>query len=320
MATRKLDLSTLTKTLVNEIPKVHWDTAADLSRISVEAMAVAATIGRTAVSTGSLRLTGDAVNVSMASMEAVGDLMAKWQRLVTAIGGSKRGFTGLRGRMNSGVVSSTKLLLNAGPAQGSVILEFQPATPPTDELSPTGEVGVFDEPDTQLVDESIGEAINIMKNAVALGPSADGSEFLGEVAGLGPRAASALSELAKTLDMAGFDMDLEWRQPSHPSLRVHVVQSVARQIVQVVTSRELDSDTETLTGHIQTITDVARIHLLLDDETLIPIKPGKIDHDALKPISHGDRVKIEADVKLSQRPGDEPTTTYTGRTIIKLAD
>lgn len=319
MDTQKTDLSALTKMLVASAPPVVWQTAADLSRISLDAIASSGGVGRTAISTGFLRLTGDAVNVSMASMESVGELMTKWQRLVTAIGGSKRGFTGLRGRMNSGVVASTKLMLNAGPSQGSVILEFQPAMPPADELSPEGAVGAFDEPDTQLVDDSIGEAISIMKNAVTLGPTADGSAFLGEVAGLGPRAASALSELAKTLDAAGFDMDLEWLQPSHPSLRVHVVQSVARRIVEVVASQDLDSDTETLIGNIQTISDVARIHVLLDDGSLIPIKPGKIDHDALKPINHGDRVQIEADVKLNQRPGDEPTTAYTGLSIKKLS-
>lgn len=318
MATQKMDLSTLTRTLVERVQRVEWATAADLSRISVEAMTSPETLGRTSISTGSLRLTGDAVKVSMASMEAVGDLMTKWQRLVTAIGGSKRGFTGLRGRMNGGVIASTKLMLNAGPSQGSVILDFQPAMLPQNELSPDGEVGAFDEPDTQLVDESIAEAISIMKNAVALGVTSDGSEFLGEVAGLGPRTASALSELAKALDSAGFDMDLEWLQPNHPSLRVHVVQAVARQIVQVVTSQELDSDSEKLVGSIQTISDVAKIHLLLDGESLVAITPGKIDHKALRLISHGDRVEIVADVKMNQRPGDEPTTSYTGRSIRKI--
>ena len=264
---------------------------------------------------GVLRLTGSSVVNSSASFESVGELMGRWQKLVTAIGGSKRGFRGLRGRMNADVVFATKLLLRAGPSQGSVMLEFQPELRPEVELSPSGETRVFDEPDTQLADEAVGEAITLFQNAVALGVTADESEFLTKVAGLGARTASALADVARSLDAGGFDLDLTWMQPEHPSARVHVPQSVAQRIVDIVSSRELDKDIEILVGSIQTISTMARLHLLLDDGTLVAIAPGKLDHEALKSITHGQRVKIVADVKVQQRPGDEPSVSYTARTL-----
>lgn len=315
MATHKQDLSELTNQLLSAAPTGKWQTPADLARISVEAMNAATALGRQMVSTGSLRLTGATVTDSTASLESVGDLMTRWQRLITAIGGSKRGFKGLRGRMNADVVAATRLLLNAGPSQGSVMLEFQPEMAPTLELSPTGDVGLFSEPETQLADEAVAEAVALFSNAAALGPDADGSAFLAEVSSLGARTASALADVAKSLDTAGFDLDLSWLQPQKPTARVHVGQSVSRRIVEIVTSRDLDSDLEVLVGSIQTISNVARLHLLQDDGTLVSIAPGKLDHDDLAPVTHGKRVRIEADVKVQQRPGDEPTVSYTARSI-----
>ena len=311
----KKDLSELTNALLAGTPSATWETPSDLSRISVDAMNTASSWGRQMVSMGILRLTGDAVKGSTASLESVGELMGRWQRLVTAIGGSKRGFRGLRGRMNADVISSTKLLLHAGPSQGSVMLEFQPEMRPETELSPDGELRAFDQPDTQLADEAVAEAITLFTNAAALGPSADGSDFLSEVSGLGARTASALADVARSLDAGGFDLDLTWMQPEHPSARVHVSQSVSKRIVEIVSSRELDKDIETLVGSIQTISTLARLHLLLDDGSLVAIAPGKLDHDALKSVTHGQRVRIDADVKVNQRPGDEPMVSYTARTL-----
>lgn len=317
MASQKADLSALTKAVVNAVGTPTWQTAADLSRISVTAMSTSADIGRRMVSLGALRLTGEGVHSSQASLDAVGELMTRWQKLVTAIGGSKRGFTGLRGRMNSDVVAHTRLLLNAGPTQGSLVLEFQPSKLPADELAPDGQVGLFDEPDTQLADESVIEALALFRNAAALGPDADGSEFIAEVTGLGARTASALADLAKSVDVSGFDLDLSWKQPNRPTNRTFLHNSDARRIVELVTSRELDSDVETLVGSIQTISDRARLHLLMDDGELVSIHPGSLDHEALRLIAHGDRVSIDVDVKMKHRPGDEATASYRARRISK---
>lgn len=317
MGIPKKDLSALTDAVLNLMGPPTWQTPSDLARISIDAMSTSMDVGRQMVSLGILRLTGDGVESSRASMEAVGELMTRWQRLVTAIGGSKRGFTGLRGRMNAEVVASTRLLLDAGPAAGSLMLQFQPETLPTTELSPDGEVELFDRPENQLADEAVSEAMSLFEAVTVLGPDADGSLFLEEVSGLGPRSASALAEMAKSIDASGFNLDVTWRQPGQPTVRARLNNSDARRIVEIVTSRELDSDVETITGSIQTISDRARLHILLDDGELVAIGPGKLDHDALRPISHGDRVDVKVDVKMIHRPGEEPVPAYSAKSITK---
>lgn len=317
MVSQNRDLSALTESVLGAVPQASWQSASDLSRISIDAMSTATNLGRQMVSIGVLRLTGLGVQSSLASLEAVGEFMTRWQKLITSIGGAKRGFKGLRGRMNTDVVSATKLLLNAGPSEGSLMLEFQPEKLPAEELSPTGDVGLFDEADTQLADESVVEALSLFRSAATIGPDADASEFLAEVSELGARAASALAELAKSVDSSGFDLDVSWRQPEHPTDRVFLRNADARRIVDIVTSRELDSDIEVLTGYIQTISDRARLHLLLDDGDLVSISPGNLDHEALRPIHHGDRVDIEVDVKMTHRPGEEPAASYIARSIHK---
>ena len=315
MAIPKRDLSALTSALVDAVGVPRWETASDLSRISVTAMSTSSDAGREMVSLGVLRLTGEGVRGSQASLDAVGDLMTRWQKLITAIGGSKRGFTGLRGRMNSGVVADTRLLLNAGPAQGSLMLEFQPDRLPTDELTPSGQAVLFDEPDVQLADECVVEALELFRDVSALGPDADPSAFIDDVTDLGARVASALAEFAKSLVTSGLDLDASWEQPHHPTSRSFLGTGDARRIVELVSSRELDTDIDTLTGHIQTISDRARLHLLMDDGELLSIRPGVLDHDALRNINHGDRVVVEVDVKVAHRPGEGSVATYTARKI-----
>lgn len=319
MDIQKKDLSELAEAILGSSASTPtWETPSDLARLSIDAMSTSMDVGRQMVSLGMLRLTGVGVTSHMASMEAVGELMTRWQKLITAIGGSKRGFRGLRGRMNADVVASTRLMLDASPAPGSLVLQFQPGKLPTEELSPDGDVELFDQPEDQLADEAIHEALSLFSAVSELGPDADEGDFLQEVSGLGARSAAALSEVAKSIDVSGFNLDVSWRQPGKPTERVRLSNSDARRIVELVASRELDSDIENITGHIQTISDRARLHVLLDDGEIVPISPGKLDHEALKPISHGDRVRVEVDVKMVYRPGEEATAAYSGRSITKL--
>lgn len=308
------DLSSLLSSVRDANDTVRWSSAEDLARLSIDRMATVDDIGRARRSNGHLRLTGEGVSGHTAAMDDVGLLMTRWQKLVTSIGGAHRGFRGLRGRMSADVVRSTRLLLTSGSLPGSVMLDFSPQLSPGDELHPDGNVPALGDTEP-LVDVAVGESLSILSAAVDLGPDADGSTFLETLSTLGPRAASALTEMAKSVSDGSFDLEVEWREPNRPTRRTQFGSEDARRLQALVASRKLDSEPETLTGEIHTITDISTIHLALDSGEMVPIKPGKITHDDLRLIAHGDRVRISVDVKMTQRPGEDPSPTYTATAI-----
>lgn len=320
MDSRKKDLTSLAEKLMSLTDTPTWSTPADLARISFESFVGKDTVGRKLHSSGRLRLTGDGVLNHSASLEHLGALMSRVQRLVTAIGAAENGFKNLRGRLPSGIASKTQLLLNAGARPGSVVLEFEPAMSPEDELYPDRVVPLIADDQEQLVDVSMKKAIALVSSVSALGPDADHSDFLAQVSQLGPRAATALSEVAKSVSTARFDVDIEWREPNHPTYRSRISASDAELLARLVSARDLDSEVDYIRGVIHTISDVSRIHIQTDDQALVAIKPGKLGNDELTKIRHGQRVEVTVDVKITQRAGEEPQPTYTGRSIRVLEE
>lgn len=315
MDSQKTDLSSLTNRLLRTETAPAWKTPRDLGRISFESFVSEFSLGRQLHSSGSIRLTGEGVKQHAASLENLGILMSRVQRLVTAIGGAEKGFKSLRGRLPSSILTETRLNLNAGALPGSVFFEFEPAIAPNEELYDQGNVPLFGDEHELLVDKAMKRAIELVSSVSALGPDADGSEFLAEVSSLGPRTAAALSEVAKSVSSASFDLDLEWQEPHKPTYRSSISSRDAERLVKLVAARELDSEVERIIGAIHTISDISKIHVETDDGDLVSIKPGKIDHDSLSGIRHGQRVEITVDVKVSQRAGEEPIASYTGRSI-----
>lgn len=315
MDSQKKDLSSLASKLLAAHSAPAWTTPQDLERISFESFASDLTIGRRLHSSGRIRLTGDGVQRHSASLEHLGMLMSRIQRLVSAIGGAEEGFKGLRGRLPATVLSRTKLHLNAGAKPGSVIFDFEPALPPEEELYEDGVVPVIEDSQQMLVDRAMKRAIGLVSTVGSLGPDADGSDFLAEVSDLGPRTAAALAEVAKSVSLADFDLDIEWREPHKPTSRSHFSAKDATRLAQLVAMRELDSEVDHIIGVIHTISDISRIHVQADDQSVVSIKPGKIGHDELAGIRHGQRVDVTVDVKVTQRAGEEPLPTYVGRSI-----
>lgn len=315
MGSQKRDLSMLASKLLASHTAPTWTTPQDLERISFESFASEESIGRQLRSSGRIRLTGDGVQRHSASLEHLGILMSRVQRLVSAIGGAEEGFKGLRGRLPATVISRTKLHLNAGAKPGSVIFDFEPATIPGEELYKDGVVPLIEDSQEMLVDRAMKRAIELVSTVGSLGPDADGSDFLAEVSDLGPRATAALAEVAKSVSIADFDLDIEWREPHKPTSRSHFSAQDATRLAQLVAMRELDSEVDHIVGLIHTISDISRIHVQTDDQEVVSIKPGKIGHEELAGIRHGQRVEVTVDVKVTQRAGEEPLPSYLGRSI-----
>jgi hypothetical protein len=220
-----------------------WATPDDLSRISLEALIADNTLGRTLASRGTIRLTGEGVTESSARASEVTRVMTGFQRLATAVGAAQQGDKALGRQPNAEVRRRTDLLLMASPSPGSIILALTPATSPIAETShPGGRVGMFAELETddQLLDTAIGAAIEVFAAGNNIGPTPTDSQFVQQLGEMGPRTASTVRDLSKTLNRAGFDIEIDWQQPDRATRRVKVSAATAAHIAATVENANLD--------------------------------------------------------------------------------
>jgi hypothetical protein len=298
-----------------------WSTPDDLSRISVEALIADDSLGRTLPSRGNIRLSGDGVTGASARVSEVARVMAGFQRLATAVGAAQQGDKALGRQPNADVRRRTDLLLSASPGPGSIILTVTPATSPITETGHAGgKVGMFAELETddQLLDTAIGAAIDVFSAGNDIGPSPAQSRFVQQLTEMGPRTASALRDLSKTLDRAGFDVEIDWQQPSHATRRVTVSATAAAYIAATVENANLDEQPVQIVGEYLTVSSVQSWLIRQDDGETVTVKRGRLGEDDLRGHGMGMRVRIDAIMKVETTPGGAVKTTYTAQAVRSL--
>lgn len=300
-----------------------WTTPDDLSRISIEALIAEDTLGRTLPSRGNIRITGDGVTGASARVSEVARVMAGFQRLATAVGAAQEGDTALGRQPNVDVRRRTDLLLTASPGPGSIILTLTPATSPITETGHgDGKVGMFAELETddQLLDTAVGAAIDVFDAGNDIGPSPDESQFVQRLTEMGPRTASALRDLSRTLDRAGFDIEIDWQQPARATRRVTVSAAAAAYIAATVENANLDEQPVQITGEYLTVSAVSSWLIQQDDADTVTVKLGQIGREDVRGYAVGDRVHIDALMKIETTPGGAVKTTYTAQAVHRLHD
>ncbi|BBZ12295.1 hypothetical protein [Mycobacterium branderi] len=298
-----------------------WSTPDDLSRISVEALIADDTLGRTLPSRGNIRISGDGVTGASARVSEVARVMAGFQRLATAVGAAQQGDKALGRQPNADVRRRTDLLLKASPGPGSIILTLTPAISPITETGHGGgKVGMFAELETddQLLDTAIGAAIDVFSAGNDIGPSPAQSRFVQQLAEMGPRTASALRDLSKTLDRGGFDVEIDWQQPSRATRRVTVSSTAAAYIAATVENANLDEQPVQIIGEYLTVSAVSSWLIQQDDGETVTVKLGRIGKDQARGLAVGDRVRIDALMKVETTPGGAVKTTYTAQAVRNL--
>lgn len=324
MTTSEDDLDRMEATLIAAMADdaaPTWTTPEDLSRISVEGLISADTLGRTLASHGSVRITGDGVSGSAARMADVARVMTGFQRLATAAGAAQQGDTTLDRQPNADVRRRTDLLLTASPGPGSIILSFTPASSPITETGHgDGKVGMFAELETddQLLDTAIGATIDVLAAGNDIGPNPAASLFVRQLGQMGPRTASALRDLSKTLNRAGFDVEIDWQQPARTTRRVAVSAAAAAHIATTVENANLDEQPVQIVGEYLTVSSVQSWLIRQDDGETVTVKRGRLGEDDLRGHSMGMRVRIDALMKTETTPGGAVKTTYTAQAVHRL--
>ncbi|MGJ6124909.1 hypothetical protein QN239_20290 [Mycolicibacterium sp. Y3] len=302
-----------------------WEDGSDLARLHVQAFVRDHAGGfELGSSRGALRLSGGGVQGHTVSISDAGVILASFQTLVTSAGASSEGVTHPRGRVPDEVLARTKLLLNASPGPGSVVLDFEPAVDEAAERYPDGQAAV--EEITPLIETSMDIAFQVLELA--------GNANVGELADekfrqWGPRVASAARELADAAAKADIDINAAWEKPSVGRRRVNATAVQLAALKAILKSRGLDSPEEVLEGVLRTVSDRRKIELEVrswaesDDESesdsavdstvddqvrVVPIKRGTVSFTGF---SLGDRVSIRVKVRVLHRPGSADMNEYT---------
>lgn len=148
------------------------------------------------------RISGDGVT-GAARVSEVAGVVAGFQRLATAVGVTQQGDKAPGRQPNADVRRRTDLPLRSPPGHGSIILTVTLPTSPIRRRRPRRRQGRHvrrDRTEDQLLDTAIGAAIDVFSAANDVGPSPHNRASCKQLAEMGPRIASALRDLSKTLD------------------------------------------------------------------------------------------------------------------------
>jgi hypothetical protein len=170
----------------------------------------------------------------------------------------------------------------------------------------------------QRLATAVGAAIDVFAAGNDIGPAPQESEFVQQLGDMGPRTASAVRDLAKTLERADFDIDIEWKQPSRATRRVSVTSRAARHMAYVFEHANLDEQPVAIIGEYLTVSAVSSWVIQQDDGDAITVKLGRVDPGQTRGLAVGERIRVQAIVKSETTPGGNTKITYTAQSFDRL--
>ncbi|MEN4423115.1 hypothetical protein [Mycobacteroides chelonae] len=113
----------------------------------------------------------------------------------------------------------------------------------------------------------------------SMGVAGGAFAFVRQLGDMGPRAASAVRDLAKTLDRAQFDVEIAWQQPSRATRRVTVTAATAAHMAATVEHANLDEQPVEIIGEYLTVSAVSSwlIQRTGSSNDTLTVKLGRID-------------------------------------------
>lgn len=124
-------------------------------------------------------------------------------------------------------------------------------------------------------------------------------------------------DLAKTLNRAQFDVEIAWRRPSRATRRVAVTAAAAAYMAATVEHANLDEQPVEIVGEYLTVSACV-IRCGGGENDTLTVKLGRIDPSQTRGLAVGDRVRINATMKVETTPGGNTKTTYTAEAFEKL--
>lgn len=274
-------------------------------------------------SIGVIHITGPSVKGHTAPLKAVGTFLSALQNGVDAIGASIQGVMTSAGSLPFDITGRTQLSMVASPMPGSVVIQVAPTLNRMEDLYPGGkEQSLFDLEDEigarPLADMAFGEFSSLIKELNVEGP--DKIRFLNRLTDHGPRVASTMKSFCDSIDKGALDVDFEWEEPGRPPERSNLSHEAAKHASVVIQNANIDSEATHIVGKILTVTmsQKDKLRVLTDSEQEATLAIGSILPADVVSLHPGDRVDIEAERRISRRPGGRSCEKLIGVSLQKL--
>lgn len=289
------------------------------SRRSVEAsIARRAGTVRIARSRGELRLHGNGVRGHSAELGQLGLIATGWQRAISATGAALEKSKALRGALPAEIVQRTTLVLNAAPSAGSIILSLEPQSSPMDEVEPGGNLPLSEAP-RPLADRASEALIGLLAGFGTDNPAIDDS-VAASLRDLGPRVGSTLSNLARAISRSDITLDATWAEPGVATVRASVTPTTARRMQSFVGGRGLDSEEQTFTGTLRTVSDMQHWLVALPDGETVKMSATELPPREISKWHIGAAVELRVRVALQEQPDGHVRRTLTILEVSALED
>lgn len=273
----------------------------DWGRRSVEA-SIAQRLGTVGAlrSRGELRLHGDGVHGHSAELGQVGLIAAGWQRAISATGAALEQVQAFRGALPADIMQRTTLVLNATPAAGSIILRVEPQRPPLEDPQ-QGEGAQTDTPGRPLADRASEALIDLLARFGTDSPTIE-DDLASSLRALGPRVGSTLANLATAINRSDITLDATWAEPGTSTIMASINPQIARRVQSFVAGRGLDSEEETFTATLRTVSDVERWLVELPDGRTVRMGAKELPAEEIGRWRIGDVVELRVRVSLREQP------------------
>lgn len=274
-------------------------------------------------SVGIIHITGPNVEDNSAPVRSVGTLLTAIQDGVDAVGAAIMGKISLSGSLPSTITGRTQLSLVASPLPGSVVIQVAPTLDRMADLYPEekGEP-LFDiekEIDAEpLADQAFTEFSTLVKELGEDDPLK--KEFVDHLTELGPRVASNMRGFCDSVDKGGVDVSFEWSQPGKEPESSFISHSSAKYAVTVIDNANIENQSVNIVGTLLTVTTSIkdRLRVLKQDGSECIVTIGSIEPADLISVHSGDKVSIEAEQVISNRPGSRQKEKLIGVSLRKV--
>lgn len=291
---------------------------ADASLASVNAFIRERSEDSEPTSLGIIHITGPSIVDNTAPVKAVGGLLTSIQGAIDAIGASLTGVRSSHGAVPSSISGRTQMSLVASPMPGSVVIQVAPTLDRTIDLYPNG-TALFDVEEElgarPLADLAFSEFSTLIRDFEQSTP--DDSIFIDRLTDLGPRVASTMKEFCESVNKGVMNVDFEWSEPGKSAETSFISHNQARRAAKVIDDANIENEEVTLEGILLTVTtsNKDKLRIIEDSGKEVIVTIGDISPSSLFALHAGERVVVQAERRISSRPGGRKVEKLVGRSI-----
>ncbi|MFI0406124.1 hypothetical protein [Actinomadura sp. 3N508] len=187
-----------------------------------------------------------------------------------------------------------------------------------DEVEPGGNVSMIETP-RPLADRASEALIGLLGRFDTDRPVIDDSVAT-SLRDLGPRVGSTLANLARAISRSDITLDATWAEPGLGIVRASITPMTARRMQSFVAGRGLDSEEQTFTGTLRTVSDLQHWLVALPDGETVKMSAKELPPQEISKWHIGAAVVLRVRVALQEQPDGHVRRTLTILEVSALDD